>query len=428
MENDYLKEVLGETVYLDGSTLKNARSDARRSQWELARGAKISQSSLSRIERHHQVPVALTNALDLAAALEIPIMELLRSDYRLRLVSAIEPEPIEPVPPQAAGPHFGIGITGRIANVEPSAIDVGGNDTRRTQQLLPLVREAADDLAALLTSKSNAFIELSRVLTQYRAAISESASNTPWGLIWGLGVRLEETAAATERKIVDRIEPEMDDAPLAALQALRTLHAPLILASAEGRELQEQADLLRMTREEQVALRGDAVALSDNLQGSQDVIEAGAAALVAEAADAIGQGRHPERGTVFGITTVKHVAIVLISAAVASAAGPFIGGGLGTAVTMAFWESFKKTAIVNSATTAIGSRIDHLLDSSGMIAKEHFHELAPFRKFVLFNQTHLRNIAASTPQLRWMAAYINYITKSDEDASSPDVVRPSHKP
>jgi hypothetical protein len=131
------------------------------------------------------------------------------------------------VPSQGAGTHFAISAAGEIAQTVPSQLDANGNDIRHIHQLLP--------------------------------------SEIAWGLVWGLGVRLEEAAAAAERKGIDRLAPTLEDAALAALQSLRTLHVPLILATAEGRKLQEQADRLHMTRAEQAALRDDAVALSDDL-------------------------------------------------------------------------------------------------------------------------------------------------------------------
>lgn len=77
---------------------------------------------------------------------------------------------------------------------------------------------------------------------------------------------------AAERKISNRLAPALEDTQLAALQSLRALHAPLILATVEGRELQEQADRLRMTPQEQAALRADAVALSASLKQNEENI------------------------------------------------------------------------------------------------------------------------------------------------------------
>ena len=142
------------------------------------------------------------------------------------------------IPPRQAGPYFGIGPDMRLRQEQAPELDAAGNNLRRIAEQLPLVREAMEDLAERIGPNNNAFPELVRILARYRSAI---AGNEPisWGLVWGLGVRLEEAAAAAERQI-DRMAPTLEDAAHAALQAWRTLHAPLILATAEGREQQSR--------------------------------------------------------------------------------------------------------------------------------------------------------------------------------------------
>ncbi len=230
----------------------------------------------------------------------------------IRSVWARRIYPLEAIPAQGAGPHFTMSAAGQINQAPASAVTVTDNDIRRIRQFLPLVRQSADDLSARLNSNDNAFTELVRDLAQYHSAISRAESEIDWGLVWGFGVLLEETAAAAERQISNRLAPVLEDADLAALQSLRALHAPLILATVEGRELQEQADRLRMTREEQAALQTDAIAVSVNLnQNEEIIIEPDAAAIVEAAAAGIGEGRHPERGTTFGIAGIKNILTVL---------------------------------------------------------------------------------------------------------------------
>ena len=79
--------------------------------------------------------------------------------------------PTEPVPAQGAGPHFYIGDTGHIVLATTSALDDSGNDARRIQHLLPLVRESAEDLVVRLRANANAFPELVRDATRYRDTI-----------------------------------------------------------------------------------------------------------------------------------------------------------------------------------------------------------------------------------------------------------------
>jgi hypothetical protein len=269
-------------------------------------------------------------------------------------------------PPTECRAAFVIGGNGRINFAPPFELDSREDLVERVQELLPLVRRAADELAPHLTS--NAFPELARSLTEYRAAIAEEEEVIAWGLVFGLGVMLENAAAATKRKIEDRLLPSLEDASQSALDSLLTLHGPLILATGEGRELQEQADRLRMTREEQLRLRSDAEILALQLLRSPDLIEPEVAETVVQAIQAIGEGRFPERGTVFGFVTTKNVAIVLLSGAALAAflsagvalAGP-LGGVATTGVAWVGYESLKKSKIFAAATTAVAEKFDQLI-------------------------------------------------------------------
>jgi hypothetical protein len=86
-----------------------------------------------------------------------------------------------------------------------------------------------------------------------------------------------------------------------------------------------------MTRAEQGALRNDVAIVAEALKQDSNVIEPPAAAPVAEAAEAIGEGPHSERGTVFGIVSIKNVSIVLIGAAVVATPAYYLGGLLALA-------------------------------------------------------------------------------------------------
>ena len=374
---------------------------------------------LRRTGRHdEQGAAALAEALDRTprllaiAAREAERLGLSFGEYAKVARSQTLAMSLDPLPKQGAGPHFAIAPSGRIAQASPSTIDAVGNDTRRITQLIDLVRQTTDDLALTLRRSSNTFPELLRDLNAYRSALSHEVSDVPWGLVWGLGVKLEEAAAAAERKIEDRLSPPLEDAALSSLQSLRALHAPLILATAEGRELQEQADLMSMTREEQSALRSDAAAFSLSLEQSTNLIEQEASDIISEAATSIGQGRHPNRGTTFGIVTIKHTAIVLVGAAVIGIPAHYIGGVVGTSLTMGAWEAVKKAPSFALATAALGDEFNRILEKGGAAAEGQIARLAPFRRFILDNEAPLRRIAASTTQLRWMAAYIDFLVQT----------------
>ena len=321
------------------------------------------------------------------------------------------------IPVQSAGPHFTLNMMGQISQVSSATFDADGNDIRRIRQLLPLVRETADDLAARINHESNAFSELARILQRYREAISQQEAEISWGLVWGFGLRLEDTAEATERSISNRLGPTLEDAALAALQSLRTLHAPLILASREGRELQEQADRMRMTHAEQLTFQEDTLFLSASLKEAESIRESDVSQLFEEVAKNIGHGSHPERNTVFGIATVKNLAIIIFGAWVVSAPAQYLGGAAEPAVIMAAWEAMKKSPMFSSAAAAIGLDLEALMKLSQNELECYLNKLVSFRQFLQTVEPYLRRIAASTPQLRWMLTSFDRVVKK---GSSPE--------
>ena len=338
------------------------------------------------------------------------------ASFHVSVVDGPSP-PAEPIPPQGAGPHFILGATGQIAVAPPAQLHAAGNDIGRLRELLPLVRRAAGDLAAALNP--NQFTVLSRNLADYRSAIAGDASELAWGVVFGLGVRLANASDAAQRQIEDRLLSALEDPAQEALQSLNVLHGALIMATAEGRELEEQADRLQMTRDEEAAFRADAMTIAAELHRSAEMIEPEAHKIVSEAVEIIGEGRHAERGTVFGIVTIKHVTIVLVSAGTLAAFVPVglaLGGPIGAVVGGgAAWVGYKgleKSNSYKAATTALGAWFNRLHELEQGAALQRLALLAPFRQFVVKNEQPLRRIATNT-RMRWMLPYIDFIAPKE---------------
>jgi hypothetical protein len=198
----------------------------------------------------------------------------------MQAARALRDAPSEPIPRQGAGPHFMVGQTGMIALTPPVEVDAQGNNLTRIRQLLPLVRRAAADLLGHLNP--NAFPELARDIEEYRAAVAVDEMRIPWGTVFGLGVMLENAREASQRDLTVRLQPTLEDAARAALDSMLTLHGPLILSTAEGRELADQADRMNLTLEQQAKLREDVQAVARQLQNAAAIIEPPAAKVVAE--------------------------------------------------------------------------------------------------------------------------------------------------
>lgn len=333
-----------------------------------------------------------------------------------------EHTPPQPIPAQGAGPHFALNRDLKIALAPPADFDAEGNNLRRIREQLPLLRRAADDLAGNLNS--NTHPELSRNLADYRAAIAGEPETIAWGIVFGLGVRLENAAAAAGRDMADRLHEPLEDAAQEALDTVLTLHGPLILATREGRELSEEADRFRLTRDQQASLRDDALAIAADLKNSPEIIEPVAAELGEKAAETIGEGDHPERGTAFGLAMVKNVATILVPAAGLGALAWSLGG-IGENTTILAGAAFlHHNDRIRDAARAIGGDYHLLVDAALSTAKDQadlakaqaiarLRLLTPFRDFVTANEKPLRRLAGYSTSLRWMLWYIDFIIRTN---------------
>ncbi len=241
-----------------------------------------------------------------------------------------EHTPPEPIPAQGAGSHFVLTPDLRIALAPPSEIDADGNNLRRIRQLLPLVRQAAADLAGHLNP--NAQPELARIVIDYQAAIAGEPEMIVWGVVFGLGIMLEHAATAAEGDVTDSMLPPIEAPAKAALGSMLTLHGPMVLATKDGRELTRQADEFRSTREQRVELRKEAETVVRSLKASPNVIEQSAFNVAEEAAATLREGPHPERGVVYWLGTIKNLATIAVPAGALGTWAHYVGGAAEDAI------------------------------------------------------------------------------------------------
>lgn len=330
---------------------------------------------------------------------------------------------IEAVPSQGPGPQFRANQDGLVDRAPHADIDSEGNDAKVIKQLKPLVLRCAAELQARISR--NQFPELLDSAKGYQEALDKADGEIEWGEVWGLGVLLQNAATAAERKIDDRILPALEDHAKTALDSLLTMHGPMILATKDGARLSEMATGFAMTREQQDALHDAAQRIAARLKASPDVITPRAAESVADAVEGIGRGKHPERGSIYGLATIKNISIVLIGGAAAAtpaAIGALLGGPIGAIVGAPFSlvvvEAVKKNAAFAALVTQLGAHLDVMTDielRSWM--EERARRLAPFRSFVISNKESLRKIAEAAPELKWMLRYIDFIAGEEQSAA-----------
>jgi hypothetical protein len=324
---------------------------------------------------------------------------------------------IPEIPRPGPGPRFQASPGGPIDRAPTSDVDEGGNDIRTINQLKPLVQQCVSALRAGLSR--NEAPHLLRTVELCEAALNPpKGREEEWGELWGLGVMLQNAASAHERQITHQLLPPMEDTVKAALDSLLALHGPLILATSDGARLSAVAHSFAMSHEEQAELRVAAEELSQQLQSSQAVIMPRAAASIADAAAAIGEGKHPERGSVYGLATIKNVSIILIGGAAAATpavigallGSTLLGAIIGSPLSLLAVETVKKNPAFAALVTQLGAKLETMSDVELRTwLEEQGRRFLPFRSFVISNEEPLRKIATSTSELKWMLRYIDFV-------------------
>jgi hypothetical protein len=145
-----------------------------------------------------------------------------------------------------------------------------------------------------------------------------------------------------------------------------------------------------MTREQQVELCAASEHVVGQLGAHGEAITPRPVASPADAVHTIAESSYRERGSVYGVATIKNVSMVLIGgAAVAAPAiigallGSVIGAIAGAPLSFIAVEAVKKSAAFGALVTQLGAKLDTM--------------------------SVLRKIAQSTNELKCMLRYIDFI-------------------
>ncbi len=285
---------------------------------------------------------------------------------------------ISGIPEPASDPVFRLGDDGHVymAAAPDRQPEVSDGD------LLEELRSAAAALRGSLEG-TNAHTDLLRAVENYEEALLEDPISI--SRLYGRGVRLENSARSVRRRI------EADELPACTAETEQTLdsvlhlHATYIMSGEDGRRLVEGAAAYRSTPDETAALREAAENFSSAVAQRPDVFSEEVRRHVAQAAQDIGDGPHPERSNQVAVTSLgnmtggllKWVGGAIVAGAVATS-GPgtaAIAGGAGAINEIAAFLTSNAQLLLLFAAAA-GSELSwlapiaHLLDRLRRVGKK----------------------------------------------------------
>ena len=166
--------------------------------------------------------------------------------------------------------------------------------------LLEELRSASAALCGSLEG-ANAHTDLLQAVENYEEALLEDPISI--SRLYGRGVRLENAARSVRRRIEAEDFPAFTAETEQNLDSVLDLHATYIMSGEDGRRLVEGAAAYRRTPDETAALRKAAEQLSAAVAQRPDVFSEGVRRHVAQVAQDVGDGPHPERSNQVAVTS-----------------------------------------------------------------------------------------------------------------------------
>lgn len=224
---------------------------------------------------------------------------------------------ISGIPEPASDPVFGLGEDGRVhmAVAPDRQLDVDDGD------LLDELCNASTELCRCLAG-TNAYTDLLQAVENYGGALIEDPISV--SRLYGRGVRFENAAQSIRRRIEADELPAFGAETEQNLGSVLKLHAAYIMSQEVGKRLVQGAAAYQRTPDETAALKEAAEQFSAAVGQRPDVFSEAVRTYVAEVAQDVGEGPHPERSNQVAVTSLGNITGVLLKwSAVAGASAIF---------------------------------------------------------------------------------------------------------
>ena len=232
---------------------------------------------------------------------------------------------ISGIPEPPTHPVFRLGDDG-LVHLAPAP---DGRSEASDDDLLEELRSAAADLRQSLAG-TNVHTDLCRAIENYEAALLEEPISI--SRLYGRGVRLENAARSVRSRIEEQDLPPFTAETEHNLDSVLDLHATYIMSEEDGRSLAEGAAAYRRTPEETADLREVAEQISYAVAQRQNVFSEEVRTHLAEIAQDVGGGPHPERSNQVVVTSLGNMTACLLKWVGGGAVGAIVVGAVATSV------------------------------------------------------------------------------------------------
>lgn len=392
------------------------------SQRELAQQTGISPSQFSRwYNRKGELSAANLERIQefLGVQVEASVTARSSSDETAEELKEVA----QSIPDQSPLVRFGVSENAKL-NLIPTLADENDYDTIEAFRSELLAAEGPiDHLKERYASNPNvpqAYL-FAPLTSKYDDELSKDPKHINYAILYARGARFYAARRRAAEQVASGDWPELDAKESEAIDAICDLHGPLIMASAVGRKVVEDAHQYEVPPDVYARDREVVEELSQVITAEPGLMEAEDAEAYREIVAGPGGDPQPARTRTIQLAVTGSALVAIVGGVAWLSAG---GGAAAVAVPLVagygaskfLWEVAKKTDVFRRVTDDLASRYDSATyQASKEASRRHLALLQQMKELVERNPELFERVANIRPEFGWTRRYLK-VPKSENSA------------
>lgn len=390
-------------------TLEDLMVNRSVSRAALANMGGLSRASLDRVLLRRQRELPRSNLERLALALHVPIHELLGVENQKTPAAIAAAKLADEIPDQNTVVRFGVSPHNKLRLVTTPSDD---NHTEAINAFRDELLSSGGPLEKLReyyaanrnSPQATLFADL---IDRYHAELSKPYDNINFAVLFARGSRLFAARSASGKMVAAGEWPDSDADEASAIDSVCSIHGPLMMASAVGRQLIADAHIYEAPQETYEKEERVIAEFGEVLVADGEIIEPESAIALADLTQPIENDPQPARTRGLRLlATGSLLSSIVGSVAWLSMGGSTFAGIAGVSAGIFAWEVLKQTKSFKELRDDLAGKYDHITDSLN-VDQGQIDLLQKLQRLVDRQQAIFSKIANLRPEFEWIKKFLD---------------------